>query len=308
MKAIVFGAEGTLGRPLVESLKLSNYDITTVDREQCDLFNFDSWLDYLSGESYDEVYQMAADSGNSKYLLNYTRSAHSSLLNLYFIDALQTAKNIGRVFFPSSFYVYGEESLYCLEKLYAESLLMHSPFDARIARLYPTYGPGAVIGGSNEKVTTAMCRRVIEAKDGDRFYFKRSRLSPSRNFVFIDDAIRGIRMLMQSNLPAILDIGGQEKISVSDVLYSAIELSGKDISVIIEDDMFIDEYIEPDLERTQKIISWFPFYTFSKGMGKLYKDVEERINEISGEDSVQSGWDFTKDYPKPRGDLPIHVH
>jgi len=291
MRAIVFGAEGTLGKPIAESLKISGHDVTTVDKKQCDLFDFNSWLDYLSGESYDEAYQMAADSGNSKYLLNHSRSVHSSLLNLYFMSALQTAKNIGRVFFPSSFYVYGEESLYCLEKLYAESLLMHSPFDARIARIYPTYGPGAVIGGPNEKVTTAMCRKVINAKDGERFYFKRSRLSPSRNFVCIDDAIRGVRMLMQNEKPAIVDLAGAEKISVSEVLYTAIELSKKDISVIIEDDMSIDEYIEPDLKHTQDKIGWFPFYSFSQGMEKLYKDVEERLNGISGEENLQSGWD-----------------
>lgn len=283
MRAIVFGAEGTLGRHLVENLKISNYDIVCVDKRDGDLLDHSTWLKYLSGETYDEVYQMAADSGNSKYLENYSRSMNSSLLNIYCLDALHEAKDIGRVFFPSSFYVYGDACLYSLEKLYAELLFMHSPFDTRIARLFPTYGPGAIIEGENEKVTTAMCRKIITANDMSRFVFKSSRLSPCRNFVYIDDAIRGIRMLMQSPNPTIVDLAGGEKISISDVLYTAIEISGKEISVVIEDDMAIIEYIEPDLESTQEKIGWFPFYSFRKGMEILYKDVEERLNELHGE-------------------------
>src|SRR4030042_6599147 len=111
---------------------------------------------------------MATDSGNFKYLLSYVRSLNSSLMNLYCIEALESARHIGKVFFPSSFYAHGEESLYCLEKLYSESLFMHSPFDTRIARIFPTYGPGAVIEGNNEKVTTAMCRIVARTPDGGR--------------------------------------------------------------------------------------------------------------------------------------------
>lgn len=307
MRAIVFGAEGTLGRPLVESLKISQYDIVCVDKKDGDLRDYKTWLKYLSGETFDEVYQMAADSGNSKYLENYSRSMNSSLMNLYCLDALHEAKEIGRVFFPSSFYVYGDACLYSLEKLYAELLFMHSPFDTRIARLFPTYGPGAIISGDNEKVTTAMCRKIITSSDMDRFVFKSSRLSPCRNFVYIDDAIRGIRMLMQNPKPTIIDLAGKEKISVSEVLYTAIEISDKDISIIVEDDMAINEYIEPDLENTQKKIGWFPFYSFRQGMEKLYKYVEESINEIHGEDNVPSSGDATQNDTGPGEHLPFNL-
>jgi nucleoside-diphosphate-sugar epimerase len=231
---------------------------------------------------------MAADSGNSKYLENYSRSINSSLMNLYCIDALHEAKDIGKVFLPSSFYVYGDACLYSLEKLYAELLFMHSPFDARIARLFPTYGPGAIVGGENEKVTTAMCRKIITANDFSRFVFKSSRLSPCRNFVYLDDAIRGIRMLMQSSKPTIVDLAGKEKISVSEVLFTAIEISGKEISVVVEDDMANIVYIEPDLENTQKKIGWFPFYSFRQGMEKLYDYVKENLNGLSTERDMQS--------------------
>lgn len=290
MRAIVFGSEGTLGKSLVKNLKISNYDIVCVDKKDGDLREPETWRSFLDGEVYDELYQMAADSSNSSMLENYSRSMNSSLINMQCLEALHYAKDIGRVFFPSSFYVYlDNSSLYNLEKLYSETLFMYSPFDARIARLFPVYGPGAVIGGRNEKVTTAMCRRVIQATDGDRFYFKRGDLSATRNFLYIDDALRGIRMLMQSDKPSVVDLGGRQSISVSDVLYTAIEISGKDITVIVEDQISDSVYyVTPDLQATQVKIGWFPFYNFMQGMEQLYKDVEERLHELHGERNVQS--------------------
>jgi nucleoside-diphosphate-sugar epimerase len=195
-KALVCGAGGFVGGHLVKRLKREGYWVRGVDIKEhefaptaadefllLDLRKQNSCAKALrlSGEQFDEVYQLAADMGGMGFI-TYAECEimrNNALINIYMIDSAARAE-IPRYFFSSSVCVYRDmlpnepemtedeaipadpDNEYGWEKLYAERIALaygrRFGMRVRIARFQNCYGPEGTWTGGREKAPAASTR------------------------------------------------------------------------------------------------------------------------------------------------------
>jgi nucleoside-diphosphate-sugar epimerase len=203
--------------------------------------------------TFDEVYQLAADMGGMGFI--HTAECdimrNSALINNHMIDA---AAKIGvkRYFFSSSVCVYrdmepGEPALdesdaypalpdneYGWEKLYAERMALayarHYPLEVRVARFQNCYGPEGTWRGGREKAPAAICRKVAMAEDGGAIPVWGDGTAV-RAYTYVDDLVEGVYLLMQSDLEGPTIIGGDEYVTVDELVETVFEASDKEIGI-----------------------------------------------------------------------------
>jgi nucleoside-diphosphate-sugar epimerase len=268
-KALVCGAGGFIGGHLVKKLRREGYWVRGVDIKRHEFAELpvnefrlldlrephNCWeaLNLGEGETFDEVYQLAADMGGMGFIHSAECDIlhNSALINVHMIDA---AAKIGvpRYFFSSSVCVYrdmepGEAALdesdaypalpdneYGWEKLYAERMALayarHYPVEVRVARFQNCYGPEGTWRGGREKAPAAICRKVAMAENGGSIPVWGDG-SAIRAYTYVDDLVEGVYVLMQSDLEGATTIGGDEYVTVDELVEMVIAASGKEIQI-----------------------------------------------------------------------------
>jgi nucleoside-diphosphate-sugar epimerase len=209
-------------------------------------------------EGIDEVYQLAADMGGAMYIFTGQHDAdvmyNSATINLNVVREC-VKKKVGKVFYSSSACMYPEhnqldpenpnceessaypanpDSEYGWEKLFSERLfLAHQKnygLDVKIARFHNIYGPQGTWNGGREKAPAAMCRKVVEAKDGDEIEVWGDG-NQTRSFLYVDECVRAVLELMDSEFSGPVNIGSEEMVSINRLAEIAISVSGKDLTI-----------------------------------------------------------------------------
>ena len=209
-------------------------------------------------EGVDEVYQLAADMGGAMYIFTGQHDAdvmyNSATINLNVVREC-VKKKVGKVFYSSSACMYPEhnqldpenpnceessaypanpDSEYGWEKLFSERLfLAHQKnygLDVKIARFHNIYGPQGTWNGGREKAPAAMCRKVVEAKDGDEIEVWGDG-HQTRSFLYVDECVRAVLELMDSEFSGPVNIGSEEMVSINKLAEIAISISGKNLSI-----------------------------------------------------------------------------
>ena len=317
-KALVCGAGGFIGGHLVKKLKREGYWVRGVDIKAhefaptqadefllLDLREAHNCWEALSvdGGTFDEVYQLAADMGGMGFI--HTAECeimhNSALINVHMIDA---AAKIGvpRYFFSSSVCVYrdmepGEPALteadavpahpdneYGWEKLYAERIAQtyarHFPIQVRIARFENCYGPEGTWRGGREKAPAAMCRKVAAAPAGGTVDVWGDGTA-IRNFTYVDDMVEAIYRLTQSDLQGAVNLGGEEYVTVAELVQAVIDVSGKDVGI---------RYVEGPVgvhsrnfsKERSKLLDWEAQTSLREGIAQTYTWVAEQVRQYGG--------------------------
>jgi nucleoside-diphosphate-sugar epimerase len=146
----------------------------------------------------------------------------------------------------SSAYPANPDSEYGWEKLFSERLfLAHQKnygLDVKIARFHNIYGPQGTWNGGREKAPAAMCRKVVEAKDGDEIEVWGDG-NQTRSFLYVDECVRAVLELMNSEFSGPVNIGSEEMVSINKLAEIAISVSGKNLSIKnLEGEEFIKKY------------------------------------------------------------------
>lgn len=269
-KAIVLGAGGFIGSHLVKRLKSEGYHVVGADLKHPE-YSPTQADEFLTGDlreaqfveraisfQVDEVYQLAADMGGAGYIFTGQNDAHvmhnSALINLHVANEC-VVKKVGKIFYSSSACVYPErnqmdpdnpkceensvypaepDSEYGWEKLFSERLYLsfsrNHGLSVRIARFHNIYGPEGAWNNGKEKAPAAICRKVAEAADdgtvevwGDG--------KQTRSFLYIDDCLDAVRLLMKSSFVGPVNIGSEEMISINEFTHLVARISGKKIAV-----------------------------------------------------------------------------
>jgi nucleoside-diphosphate-sugar epimerase len=329
-RALVCGAGGFIGGHLVKKLKREGYWVRGVDikkhefaETQADEFQLldlreahNCWeaLNLDDGETFDEVYQLAADMGGMGFI--HTAECdimrNSALINNHMIDAAAKI-GVGRYFFSSSVCVYrdmepGEPALdesdaypalpdneYGWEKLYAERMALayarHYPIEVRVARFQNCYGPEGTWRGGREKAPAAICRKVAMAEDGGTIPVWGDGTAV-RAYTYVDDLVKGIYMLMQADParhPELVEgpggmlaiIGGDEYVTVDELVQTVIEASGKEIEI---------EHVEGPVgvqarnfdKAKIKSLGWEAETSLREGIAKTYAWIEKQVQDFRG--------------------------
>lgn len=268
--ALVLGAGGFIGTHLVTDLKQQGFWVRGIDLKHPEYSETDAdefIIADLSTEAgmaaamdqvFDEVYQLAADMGGAGYLFTGENDAqvmrNSSLINLQLLKASEQHQP-AKVFYASSACVYPEynqmnsdssaltedsvypadpDSDYGWEKLYAERLYLahvrNNSLNVRIARFHNVFGPLGAWDNGKEKVPAAICRKVAQATDGGSIEVWGDG-KQTRSFLFIEDCLRAVRKLMNSNVGDPINIGSSEMVSINQLADRVISISGKTLSI-----------------------------------------------------------------------------
>lgn len=314
-KALVCGAGGFVGGHVAKDLRQRGYFVRGADikahqwsPDVCDEFlvldlrNEENCRKALTldGGPFDEVYQFAADMGGMGFIsTKECEIMHDNvLINTHMIH-LAAELNVERYFFSSSVCVYrdmlpGEPELteadaipaqpdneYGWEKLYSERMALtyarNKGIKARVARFQNTYGPETEWIGGKEKAPAAICRKVAEAPDGGTIEVWGDG-SAIRSFTYIDDLVRGIDVLMHSDLVGPTNIGSEEYVTVDQLVQTAIAVSGKNISIKHVPGPVGVQSRNFSLARIRSL-GWDYHFSLRQGLEKLYPWINARVEE-----------------------------
>lgn len=317
--ALVLGAGGFIGSHMVKRLKSEGYWVRGVDLKYPEFsptvadefFLYDLRNDNAVALSmgidngFDEVYQFAADMGGAGYIFTGDNDANvmhnSAEINInvcYYASKLKAKK----VFYSSSACIYpsyrqtvidvslrehdaepaAPDSCYGWEKLFSEKLydsfLRNYSLDIRVGRFHNIFGEEGTYDGGKEKAPAAICRKVAETKDGGVIKIWGDG-NATRSFLYIDECIDGVRLLMKSEYRKPINIGSDEIISVRQLAEMVINISGKSIN--IEYDLGMPQGVRgrnSNNELIQKELGWRPTQPLRIGMVKLYNWVNKQVN------------------------------
>jgi len=284
-KVLVLGGGGFIGGHLAKKLKDEGFWVRIVDiKDKHEYWNHeDICHEYICGDlrdpmlvsrvmmapkqtsekdnvnSFDEVYQLAADMGGAGYIFTGDNDANvmhnSSLINLNVVYEA-AKKSAKRVFYSSSACMYPEhnqldpnnpnceessaypanpDSEYGWEKLFSERLFLafqrNYGLTVRVARFHNIFGPQGTWNGGKEKAPAAMCRKAAETIDGGELEVWGDGLQ-TRSFLYIDDCIEAVlRFMRQDEFAGPVNIGSEEMVTINQLAQLAIDLSGKKITI-----------------------------------------------------------------------------
>ena len=315
-RAIVAGAGGFLGHHLVKRLKRDGYyvvgfDIKYPEFEQTEADAFYmidlrrlSHSDPLFDDGFDEVYQIAADMGGAGYLFTGENDAdvmhNSALINLNVLHSSIRSKP-DRVFFSSSACVYpqhnqtdprtpttAEDSVYPAdpdsdygwEKLFSERLYSafsrNYGFAVRIGRFHNIFGPEGTWTGGKEKVPAAMCRKIAEAADGGEIEVWGDG-EQTRSFLYIDEALEGVRRLVASDVSRPLNIGSDEMISINGLAEMVMGIAGKKVRLKHLPGPIGVRGRNSDNRLIRQVLGWAPSYKLERGIRSTYAWIESQV-------------------------------
>jgi len=257
---------------------------------------------------FDEIYQFAADMGGAGYIFTGEHDAdvmhNSATINLNVLNAVkefnETHKvNQTQIFYSSSACMYPEhnqldpdnpnceessaypanpDSEYGWEKLFSERLYLaynrNYNIPVRIARFHNIYGPLGTWDGGKEKAPAAMCRKVIQSNgvidiwgDGKQ----------TRSFLYIDDCIYAVRLLMKSDFLGPVNIGSEEMVTIDRLADIAVEIGEK---TILKNHIAGPTGVRgrnSDNRLIEEKLGWKPTYDLKNGMRLTYHWIEEQI-------------------------------
>lgn len=178
---------------------------------------------------------------------------------------------------------YGWEKLFS-ERLYQAYARNHN-LDIRIARFHNIYGPEGTYKGGKEKAPAAMCRKVIEpdrweelgqgAWPAEAGYTGSIKVwgtgNQTRSFLYIDDCIDAVRLLMESEFKEPINIGSEEMVSINDLAQMAIDISGKRLVINNVPGPVGVNGRNSNNDLARKVLNgWEPKYSLRQGMELTY--------------------------------------
>ncbi len=308
---VVTGAGGFIGGALIDAFRRQGYRrIRAVDIKPFpewyqlfdDVENLELDLNLQvncerAAKGAFEIYNLAANMGGMGFIEN--NKALCMLSVLINTHMLQAAKKFGvsRYFYSSSACVYNAdkqrdpdnpglkeedaypalaEDGYGWEKLFSERMCHHFREDfglqTRVARFHNAYGPHGTWDGGREKAPAAICRKVIEAKVSGRHEIMIwGTGSQTRSFMYIDDCVKGVELIMNSDIVEPINLGSAEMVSINQLVDVVETIAG--IRLKRRYDLTAPKGVNgrnSDNTLIKKYLGWEPSIPLREGLEKTY--------------------------------------
>jgi nucleoside-diphosphate-sugar epimerase len=252
-----------------------------------------------------EVYNLAADMGGMGFIERFrVECLRSILINTHLLEAAYRA-GAQRYFFSSSACAYNttlqqdpnvralkESDAYpaMAERGYGWEKLMSEMFcqeywaergmKTAIARFHNVYGPHGTWFGGREKAPAALSRKAIEAKDTGVYEIEIwGDGSQTRSFMYIDDCVQGIDMIMHSEdlIATPINLGSSELISINDLVSLIESIAG--VSLSRKYDPSAPRGVagrNSDNTYIKSVLGWEPSTPLRQGLEKTYAWIEQQ--------------------------------
>ena len=252
----------------------------------------------------DLVYNLAADMGGMGFIeSNRCLCMLSVLINTHLLMA---ARRIGvqRFFYASSACVYNAdkqrdpnvtalkeedaypampEDGYGWEKLFSERMCRHFREDfglqTRVARFHNVYGPFGTYDGGREKAPAAICRKVITAQFTGRHEIEIwGDGAQTRSFMYIEDCLKGIQLITQSDIVEPLNLGSDELVSINQLVDMVEDIAG--IKLKRNYNLNAPKGVNgrnSDNTLIRKRLGWAPETKLRAGMEQTYRWIHDQM-------------------------------
>ncbi|MSO37982.1 MAG: SDR family oxidoreductase [Acidimicrobiia bacterium] len=299
-KAVVTGAAGFLGSHLCESLIGGGWDVIGIDNfltgrmenltalQSAPEFRFiqQDVTEFISVDGpIDAVLHFASPASPIDYL-NYpietlkvgSVGTHNALGLARANDAKFMLASTSEVYGdplvhpqPESYWGHvnpiGPRSVYDEAKRFGEAITFayhrEHGVDIRLLRIFNTYGPrlrpadGRVV--SNFLVQALAGEPLTVYGDGGQ----------SRSFCFVDDEIRGIVALLESDYVGPVNIGNPNEFTVMELARTILDVTGSSSEIVFEP-LPVDDPTQrnPDIGLARELLGWEPLVQLREGLEK----------------------------------------
>jgi len=338
--ALVLGAGGFIGSHMVKRLRKEGYWVCGVDLKHPEhskteanefvkgdltdqLFvdkvvqyrgpgnNFYKFIPLSVIDSFDEIYQFAADMGGAGYIFTGDHDAdvmnNSATINL---NVLRSVKNLNEmkevnkttIFFSSSACIYPEhnqldpdnpdcreesaypanpDSEYGWEKLFSERLYFayHRNYGipVRVARYHNIFGPEGTWRGGREKSPAAICRKVAELPDDGGEIEVWGDGEQTRSFLYIDECVEATYRLVQSDFMGPVNIGSEEMVTINQLADIAAKAAGKTITKKHIDGPLGVRGRNSNNDLIRKKLQWDYSMPLEEGIARTYDWINQQL-------------------------------
>ena len=301
IRNLVTGGAGFLGSHLIDRLLSCGEEVVSLDNYFTgNKSNLKKWYNNNKLEiirhditqpillEADRIWHLACPASPIHYQNNPIKTAKTSFLGTY--NMLGLAKRLNaRFLLASTSEIYGNplvhpqtenyygnvntigpRSCYDEGKRIAETLCfdykrMHNS-DIRVVRIFNTYGhrmlpnDGRVV--SNFIVSALSGHPLTIYGDG----------SQTRSFCYIDDLIKGMILLMNSDYDMPVNLGNPDEFKVKDLAKILIKKINPNVKLIYKD-LPEDDPLRrrPDINVAKNVLNWEPSITLSEGLDKTIK-------------------------------------
>jgi GDP-D-mannose 3',5'-epimerase len=290
--ALVLGAGGFIGSHMVRRLRSEGYWVRGVDLKRPEFSeteahefvlgdlrdasfvervlqfkgyrgNFYHFVASKYVETFDEIYQFAADMGGAGFVFTGDNDAdimhNSATINLNVLEAqrqLNDFKDVNKtkIFYSGSACMYPEhnqldpdnpdcreesaypanpDSEYGWEKLFSERLFFaysrNYGIPVRVARYHNIFGPEGTWEGGREKAPAAICRKVAYLPEDGGEIEVWGDGKQTRSFLYIDECIEATRRMMDSDFIGPVNIGSEEMVTINQLVDTAARVANKQV-------------------------------------------------------------------------------
>lgn len=300
MKALVTGAEGFVGRHLVEHLREQGDDVVGVDRE-CDVTKVEEVREALERVRPEAIYHLAALTAVGESWSNaveYTRVNVLGTQNI--LDVASDVVPTSGVVLVSSADVYGvvrTEDLplvesfrvapanpYSSSKVEAEHVA-HDAVRERgqrviISRPFNHLGPGQSISF----VVPAIVDRLLAAVDDGADEIVVGDLSTRRDFSDVRDVVRAYRLLIERGVSGeVYNIASGVDVGLSDIAQRLVTAIAPHIRLVTDESLLRPVEVpvsRGSYDKLRKATKWRPTISLDASLHDVIDDMRRRRAEV----------------------------
>ena len=172
----------------------------------------------------------------------------------------------------------GPRGVYDEAKRFAEAMTMayhrYHGLDTRIVRIFNTYGPRMRMRDGR-----VVPNFITQALKGEPLTVY-GQGEQTRSFQYIDDLVRGIDRLLESEEHLPVNIGNPHEMTVLQFAKKIIELTGSKSPIVYKPLPQDDPQVrQPDINKAKKILGWEPKVKLEEGLARTIEYFRARLKE-----------------------------
>lgn len=265
-------------------------------------------------ENVDHVFHLAASVGGIHYIQreNVHGLTPSVLMNQHMLEAARI-NDVNKFLFASSACIYRQQhedlnrfsedqaipanphSTYGWAKILGEvasdAYNTDTDIDTGAVRIFNCYGPRESLDPDSSHVIPSLCRKAIEAKDGDSIELFGDG-TQERGFIYVSDLIDGMIQAIEKKTDGEpINLGnGDEVVSINELAEKIIDISGKDLTIKhdLSKPTGTDRYAIDDTKMKDEL-DWEPSVSLEEGLRNVYEWAEAELEELKQEAVADGG-------------------